>query len=133
MAEETRALQVREETRPARVERARRVFAPAVDILETHDDILILADMPGVNQDNIEVTLEKNILTLRGTVQSHAPQGYDLDYAEYEGGDYERTFTLTEDIERDKIEASIKDGVLQVRLPKAGPARVRRIPVKAAS
>ncbi|WP_299029103.1 Hsp20/alpha crystallin family protein [uncultured Thermanaerothrix sp.] len=131
MAEETRALQVREETRPARVERARRILAPAVDIIETHDDILILADMPGVNQDNVEVTLEKNILTIRGTVQSHAPQGYNLDYAEYEGGDYERTFTLTEDIDREKIEALMKQGVLHLRLPKAGPARVRRIPVKA--
>ncbi len=131
MAEETRALQVREETRPAHVERARRVFAPAVDIVETHEDIWVLADMSGVNQDNVEVTLEKNVLTIRGRVQGPTLEGYTLDYAEYEGGDYERTFTLTEDIDREKIEATMKQGVLHLRLPKAGPARVRRIPVKA--
>lgn len=131
MSEESRAIQVQQEQRPAvRETRSRRVFAPAVDIVETNDDILVLADMPGVRQDDLEVILEKNVLTIRGTVQMPHMQDYDLEYAEYEGGDYERVFTLADDIDRDKIEAEMKHGVLHLRLPKAGPARIRRIPVK---
>lgn len=131
MTEESRAIQVQQEQRPTvRETRSRRIFAPAVDIVETNEDILVLADMPGVRQENLEVILEKNVLTIRGTVQLPAMQDYDLEYAEYEGGDYERVFTLADDIDREKIEAEMKHGVLHLRLPKAGPARIRRIPVK---
>jgi len=131
MTEEARALQVREETRPARV-RARRLFAPAVDILESDDAILILADMPGVDKNTLEITLDKNRLTIRGSSGYEAPSGYDLDFSEWESGDYERVFTLDEDIDRDNIQATLEHGVLHVRLPKAGAAIVRRIPVKTA-
>ena len=131
MTEEARALQVREETRPARV-RARRLFAPAVDILDTDDAILILADMPGVDKETLEVTLDKNRLTIRGSSRYEAPAGYELDFGEWESGDYERVFTLDEDIDRDNIQATLEHGVLHLRLPKAGPAIVRRIPVKTA-
>lgn len=131
MTEESRAIQFQQEQRPTvRETRSRRIFAPAVDIVETNEDILVLADMPGVRQENLEVILEKNVLTIRGTVQLPAMQDYDLEYAEYEGGDYERVFTLADDIDREKIEAEMKHGVLHLRLPKAGPARIRRIPVK---
>lgn len=131
MTDETRAIQVQQEQRPTvRETRRRRIFAPAVDIVETSDELMVLADMPGVRQEDLEVILEKNVLTIRGTVQLPAMQDYDLEYAEYEGGDYERTFTLADDIDRDHIEAVMKNGVLHLHLPKAGPARMRRIPVK---
>ena len=124
MTEETRAIQVQQEQHPTvRETRRRRIFAPAVDIVETSDELMVLADMPGVRQEDLEVILEKNVLTIRGTVQLPAMQDYNLEYAEYEGGDYERIFTLADDIDRDHIEAVMKNGVLHLRLPKAGPAR----------
>ena len=76
--------------------------------------------------------LEKNILTINGYVESEAPQNYSLAYAEYEVGDYERSFTLSNQINQDKIEATVRNGVLRLRLPKAGPAKARKIVVKSA-
>lgn len=116
------------------VERTRsgKVFIPRADIYETNDALVIHTDMPGVNEDSVDITLEKNVLTLRGYVEMDAPENYSLGYAEYEAGDYERSFTLSDEIDRDKIEASLKNGVLQVWLAKAGPAKTRKISVKSA-
>lgn len=116
------------------VERTRsgKVFIPRAEIYETHDALAIVTDMPGVDEDSVDITLEKNVLTLRGFVDMAAPDNYSLVYAEYEAGDYERSFTLSDEIDRDNIEASLKNGVLTVWLPKAGPAKTRKISVKAA-
>ena len=110
----------------------RRLYVPAADICETADDILLIADMPGVDENAVDISIEKNVLTLRGPVSWSAPAGHKLDWGEYESGDFERVFTLTDEIDRDKIEASMKDGVLRLRLPKAKFARARKIAVKAA-
>jgi HSP20 family molecular chaperone IbpA len=88
--------------------------------------------MPGVDENTVEIILEKNVLTLRGFIDVVAPANHKLVYAEYEAGDYERSFTLSDEIDRDKIEASLKNGVLNVWLAKAGPAKTRKISVKAA-
>ncbi len=79
----------------------------------------------------MEVTLEKNVLSLKGLLDFTPPAGYSLAYAEYEVGDYERSFTLSEDIDRNNIQATISEGVLRLFLPKAGPAQTRKISVKA--
>ncbi len=106
-------------------------YVPRTDIFETDQEIVLFADMPGVSSMNLDVTLEKNVLTINGNNEVQIPQGYTLDYQEYEPGDYQRRFTLSEEIDREKIEATMKNGVLRLTLPKAGPAKTRKINVKA--
>ena len=119
-----------EETGAERI-RDRKAFVPRVDIYETDDQIVLVADVPGVDQDSVEITLEKSMLTVNGYVEPEAPEGYDIAYAEYDIGDFERSFRLSNQIDQEKIEASVKDGVLRLVLPKIGPAKTRKIAVKA--
>jgi HSP20 family protein len=111
--------------------RARPVYVPRTDIFETDDGLVILADMPGVSADGVDITLERNVLTIRGRTEDDPPQGFSPVYLEYQPGDYERVFTVSEDIEAERIEAGVKDGVLRLFLPKAGPAQTKRIQVRA--
>ncbi|MCB0169886.1 MAG: Hsp20/alpha crystallin family protein [Anaerolineae bacterium] len=115
-----------ERTRPGRA------YVPRADIYETEEALVLLADMPGVDQNTLDITLEKNVLSIRGLVETQNPDNYNLAYAEYEVGDYERNFTLSDGIDTDNISASLKNGVLQINLPKAGPAKARKINVSAA-
>lgn len=108
------------------------LYRPATDIFEANDHVVIAADMPGVAPDGVEVTLERQRLTIRGHVMAPAPEGYRQVYAEYGVGDYERVFTLSEEIDRDHINASFKDGVLMLELPKSASAKARRIEVRTA-
>ena len=112
--------------------RARKAFVPRADIYETDDELVVLADMPGVDENSVEITLEKNVLTIYGNVELIQPENYSLAYAEYEEGDFERSFTLSNEIDLNKIEAMVKDGVLRVHLPKIGEAQTKKIAVKAA-
>jgi len=114
------------------IERTRetRLFMPRVDIYETKDNIHLIADIPGAEQDSIDITLEKNILSIEARVASEKPIDYSLTYAEYGIGDFNRKFTLSNEIEKDGIVAVVKDGVLSLTLPKAGPAKTQRISVK---
>lgn len=109
-----------------------KVFVPQVDIIESEDRILLVADLPGVGQEGLDISLEKNVLTIRGTVTPQSLDGYQLSYSEYELGNYERAFTVSNDIERQGIEAELKDGVLRLTLPKAKHAVMQKIPVKTA-
>ena len=105
-------------------------FTPAVDILETDHEITVLADMPGVKSKDLTIDLRDNVLTLSGEVAP--PEGpHEVDILrEYRTGTYFRQFTLSEVIDQAKIEAEVKDGVLRVVLPKAEPAKPRKITVK---
>ena len=118
---------------PEGVERTRDrpVYAPRVDIVETEDALEILADMPGVTRDGVEVTLEQRVLRLRGRAELPLPEGVAPLYLEYEAGDYERAFTRSEAVDPAGIEARVRDGVVHLRLPKAGPAKLQRIEVRA--
>ena len=127
-------IQIQQHTQaPAEAERTRnrRVYSPDVDILEQKDAIVLLADMPGTDDKSVTITLDKNVLTLSGTVEPESFKGYTLKYAEYGIGDYQRSFTLSNMINQDKIEASVKDGVLRLILPKAEAAKARKIEVRA--
>lgn len=113
-----------EQTRPAPV------FTPAVDIFETDNEITLLADLPGVKSDNLNIDLNEGVLTLSGDIEPFEnPDEEDL-MIEYEVGKYYRQFTLSEIIDQDKIEANLGDGVLRLRLPKAEKAKPRKIEVK---
>ena len=108
-----------------------RCFVPRTDIYEAGDDIILALDMPGINENAIEITLEKNILNVKGYAQIDDPGDYTLTLAEYETGDYERSFRVSDAIAKDKIDALYKDGVLRLTLPKAEQAKARKIAVKA--
>lgn len=112
--------------------RERPVFVPRADIYETKDNVVLLVDMPGVAPDGVDITLEKRTLAIRGYSNDRKHQTYRQVYTEYDDGDYERVFALSEDIDRDGIEASQKDGVLRLVLPKAAPAKARKIRLKMA-
>lgn len=138
MADETRDLQLEEVQKEEIVEgdvertRSRRCFVPRVDIYETGQDIFLAADMPGVDDRSVDITLEKGVLTITGNVEPVQPDNYSLAYAEYTVGDFQRSFSLTDQIDQEHIEATVKDGVLRLRLPKAPQAKARKIAVKAA-
>ena len=108
------------------------VFIPPADIYETGDSLIVDCELPGVGPDGVDITLERRVLTIRGHAAEQQHTGYQRVYAEYSDGDYERVFTLSEDIDRDRIEASVKDGVLHLVLPKAAPTRARKIELKPA-
>lgn len=133
MGETVKEIQKKEAATPEGVERTRprKVYTPAVDILERKDDILVTADMPGVDEKTVDITLEKNVLTIYGMVEPQFPEGARLVFSEYGIGDYQRAFTLSEEVDRDRIQASVKNGVLRLVLPKAAAARTRKIEVRA--
>ena len=107
-------------------------FQPAVDIFETKDELVLVADMPGVPPDGVDVGLEGDELSIEGRVRSGEYDGLKPLYVEYGVGGFYRRFTLGEMIDRDGIKAQMKNGVLVLRLPKAERARARRITVETA-
>ncbi|MFO0754431.1 MAG: Hsp20/alpha crystallin family protein [Thermodesulfovibrionales bacterium] len=135
MAEATKDIQKREAAAPEGAEhvKASKVYTPAVDVIARKDDILILADMPGVDETSVSVTLEKNVLTLHGSVTPSVPENHRLAMSEYGVGDYRRVFTLSDEVDREKIQASVKNGVVRLVLPKADVLRPRKIEVRAES
>ena len=109
--------------------RSRRSFIPRADIYETEKEIIVFADVPGANEKTVDITLEKNVLSIIAYVEPAIPGGFEVAYAEYEEGDYQRSFCLSDEIDRDKIEARVSDGVLRLNLPKSQEARVKKITV----
>jgi HSP20 family molecular chaperone IbpA len=133
MSDAARETQKKEATTPEGVERTRpeKVYLPAVDIIEKKDEIIVTADMPGVDERTVDITLEKNVLTIYGKVETEAPKGHRLVFSEYGIGDFHRAFTLSEEVDRERIQATAKNGVLRLILPKAAAAKSRKIEVKA--
>jgi HSP20 family protein len=118
------AMEKQETQTPEGVEltRQERMFLPAVDIHETDQAVVVEADMPGVAADGIDVTVENDTLTIHGRVAGEAPEGYQPAYSEYDTGDYHRTFALSNKIDAEAIEATMRNGVLTLTLPKVRPA-----------
>lgn len=110
--------------------RSKKVFVPRADVYEKQEAIFVLADMPGVNENSIDITLEKNVLTIQGFVTSPAADGMRLVHCECPEGDYRRVFLLSEEVDRDGIQASVKNGVLKLVLPKSPTSSARKIAVK---
>jgi len=125
------AIKRKAQTKEAEETDSREYYTPPVDIYETDDGLVLKADMPGVSKDGLDIKVEKDVLTIRGTV-GRPPEDADLLYGEYGIGDYYRAFTVSEDIDADKISAEISNGVLTMSLPKAEAARTRKIEVKGA-
>ena len=112
-------------------ERARResVFLPPTDIRETDEAIVLVADMPGVSAESVEITLEDELLTVKGTVNQQDRRPSGPAYAEFELGNYQRSFLVSDDIDGDGIDAQMRNGVLTLTLPKVHPTH-RKIEVK---
>lgn len=101
-------------------------FNPYMEIFETDEGLTLLADMPGVPKEGLEVTVDDGVLQLRGESRLDLPEAEAV-YREFDTGIFHRSFVLPDEIDPEKIEASLDDGVLTVRLPKAERARTRRI------
>lgn len=112
--------------------RPRPVYRPPADIFESGDSVIMVLEMPGVAADGVEVVLEKRVLTISGRSAVTHPEDYRQVYAEYGEGDYERTFTLSQEIDVNRIQASCRNGLLTLELPKAEEAKPRQIDVHAA-
>ncbi len=120
------------EEAPAKAERVRpgRVFLPAVDIFETPEALIMEADMPGVAADKVTVDLHDNHLVITGEVGPPVGSGETVVEQEYYTGDFQREFHVGSLIDQGKIQATMKDGVLHLVLPKVEKAKPRKIEVK---
>jgi HSP20 family protein len=107
------------------------VYVPAVDIFESRDALVVVADMPGVSPYNVTIDVHDNTLTIRGTVAVEEVKER-VHIQEYGVGDYSRQFTLGRVIDQSKIEAAMKNGVLTLTLPKSDISKPRKISVKVA-
>jgi len=112
--------------------RERKCYIPKADIFETDKEIMVIADIPGVNNKSIDITLEKGLLTINAFVNPVVPDGYSLVYSEYQEGDYMRSFRLSNEIDQENIDAKVSNGELWLHLPKIEQAKVKKIAVKAA-
>ena len=113
--------------------RSRRTFRPPVDIYETENGLMLVADVPGATAEGMTVTLERRALSVHAGVEDDSPEGHSLVYQEYEVGDFECQFTLAGDFDADRIEASLTNGVLRLLVPKAAQAQARTIQINAGS
>ncbi len=105
-------------------------YVPAVDIFETAEAVNVLAEMPGVAREGVEIELENETLTIRGVMAPCVCAGETVLLREFEPGSYLRKFTVAETIDQEKIQATMADGVLTLVLPKVAPAKPRRIEVR---
>lgn len=108
-----------------------RAVVPRVDVYEDESGITLLADLPGVPRENLELKVEGDTLLLEGTVQPQTPEGLEPVYAEVRVPRFRRSFTLSRELDSQRIDANLKDGVLTLRIPKAQEAQPRRITVQA--
>ena len=106
------------------------VFTPEVDIFETEKAITLLADIPGVKPDKLNIDLRDNVLTITGDVDPAGKAGEEDVIIEYDTGRFYRQFTLSEVIDQNKINATLADGVLRLNLPKVAKAAPRKIAIK---
>ena len=108
-----------------------RAVLPAVDVFEDASGITLLADMPGVPKDQLELKIEGDALLIEGGVQALTPEGLEAVYAEVRVPRFRRSFTLSRELDAARIEANLKDGVLTLRIPKLAHAQPRRIAINA--
>jgi len=109
-----------------------RVLVPRVDVIEDDAGITLIADVPGVPKDQLELRVEGDTLTFEGAIAPLTPGQLEPVYAEVRVPRYRRAFTLSRELDADKITANLKDGVLNLRIPKQAHAQPRRISIRAA-
>jgi HSP20 family protein len=105
-------------------------FTPPIDIHEGPDGLILEADLPGANERNLTIQLEDNVLSLQARIDSSAPEGARVLHEEYCLGDYRRSFILSDEVDKDRIVAELRNGVLRLVLPRSEGTRTRRIEIK---
>jgi len=108
-----------------------RMLRPPVDISEDAEGITLIADMPGVNSDRLDVHVDNDTLLIEGQAKIDMPEGMEPLYADVHATHYRRSFALSSELDTNDIEASLKDGVLSVRIPKRAEVKPRKIEVRA--
>ncbi len=104
-------------------------YAPYTDIFELNDALLVVMEIPGVDRDDTNINVEKNILSVEGRINHAKYDGLSPVYTEYNIGHYRRSFSLSNEIDQEGITAKIEDGVLTLRLPKTKDVSPKRIEV----
>lgn len=105
-------------------------LAPYVDVFEDTAGITVYADMPGVSKEGLVLNIKDDTLTIQGTISLGTPQGMEAVHAEVNSPRYQRTFTLSKELDTDNTSAQFESGVLKLRIPKAEHAQPRRIDVR---
>jgi len=120
---EKQEVKAEEQTRPGRT------YVPDVDIYETQDGLWLWANMPGVDENSLEINVADNVLSIEGRVTLQEYEDLNPVYTEYNVGNYARRFTLSNEIDTERIKARMTNGVLELELPKAERAKPKRITV----
>jgi HSP20 family protein len=126
----TQELQTSRSTAPEKDSAAQPFVVPPVDVFEDESGITLLADLPGVARDGLNVRVDGDSLQIEGTVSASGPQQMERVYGEALYPSYRRRFTLSRELDTSRIEAQLKDGVLRLSIPKAETAKPRRIEVQ---
>jgi HSP20 family protein len=106
-----------------------RFYMPATDIYETDEALTVVMEVPGVDREHVNVSLDSNRLRVEGQINLANYEGMEPIYTEYGVGNYARSFELSDRIDQDQISAEVSDGVLTLTLPKVREARTRKIPI----
>ncbi len=104
-------------------------FIPAVDIFENDKEVTVITEMPGISRDEVDISLEDNVLLITGKVSASAPKNARILLNEYQTGHYMRRFNITKSIDQDNIQAKMLNGLLWITLPKATPTKPRKIEI----
>jgi HSP20 family protein len=105
-------------------------LTPAVDIVESKNGVTLLADMPGINKESLHIDIEKNVLSIKGSINLHTDEKLNATYMDVHAGTYTRQFTLGSELDSNAIEASLNNGVLKLFIPRTEQHKPRKIEVK---
>lgn len=128
--QELQVQQKREVEKGQEATRPTRAFMPNADIFETEDALTVVLEMPGVDRDNINISVENGVLTVEGTINFGKYEGLQPVYSEYNVGPFRRSFRISSRIDQDNINAEMSDGVITLLLPKVEEPKPRRIEVR---
>ncbi len=117
------------ELQPVRT-RAETAMLPAVDIFEDEGGITLHADMPGISKERLNVSVEGNLLSIEGDAELSTPEGMEALHADVRSTHYQRSFTLSSEMDTEKVDASLKNGVLTLRIPKKEELKPRKIEIQ---
>lgn len=129
MSDTTTAVQTTETQTPEATER-HPVATPRVDIYERPEGVVLVADLPGVSEQTVDIELEGDLLTISARPAFEMPEGFEQTYGEFRASGFYRQFRIGERVDREKIQASVRHGVLRVELPKAEEAQPRKIQIR---
>ena len=129
MAEETQVTKAEGEAVVPEPVEPEQFFSPQIDIVERNDSAVVLADLPGISREDVEIVLERGTLAI--TTRAKAAEEPDAEYhrREYDTGNYHRCFSVGEGLQTEGVEATMKDGVLRVVIPKSAAYQPRRIEI----